>query len=148
MRGNMIDIKLLEKYYNKFVDNLKETLPEGIINVDIEILKRFDLLNYHQTDSNDNALTRYFHVIESNEKITLINDDFIVWIVPEKIEDVSFTYTIVALNSSDIPKLEVCFITTGVYNTSRLVLRVLEKFLYEIQENEELLKKISGHQAS
>jgi hypothetical protein len=144
----MYDIKLLEKYYNKYVENLNENLPEGIINVDIDLLKRFDLLNYHETESNDQSLTRYFHVIESNEKITLINDDFIVWIVPEKMHDVPFTFTLIALNSSDHPQLEVCFVTTGVYNTSRLVLRVLEKFLYEIQENEEFLKKIKNHQAS
>jgi hypothetical protein len=38
--------------------------------------------------------------------------------------------------------LELCFITSGVYNTSRLVLRVLEKFLVEIEENEKLLKTL------
>ncbi len=144
----MYDIKLLEKYFNKYIENLSENLPEGTINVDIELLKKFDLLNYHDSEKNDQALTRYFHVIESNEKITLINDEFIIWIVPEKLHDLPFTYTLIALNHPDHPQLELCFITTGVYNTSRLVLRVLEKFLFEIQENEEFLKQIKNHQAS
>lgn len=144
----MYDIKQLEKYFNNYSENLDKNLPEGVINVDIDLLKRIDLLNFHQADSNDQALTRYFHVIESNEKITLINDDFIVWIVPERLHDVPFTYTLIALNYPDHPQLELCFVTTGVYNTSRLVLRVLEKFLFEIQENEEYLKIIKNHQAS
>lgn len=144
----MYDIKLLEKYFNKYIENLNENLPEGTINVDIELLKKFDLLNYHDSEKNDQGLTRYFHVIESNEKITLINDEFIIWIVPEKLHDLPFTYTLIALNHSDHPQLEMCFITTGVYNTSRLVLRVLEKFLFEIQENEEFMRHIKNHHAS
>jgi hypothetical protein len=144
----MYDIKQLEKYYSKYTENLNENLPEGITNVDIELLKRFDLLNYHDSENNDQALTRYFHVIESNEKITLINDDFIVWIVPEKLHEVPFTYTLIALNHLDHPQLELCFVTTGVYNTSRLVLRVLEKFLFETQENEDLIRQIKNHHAS
>ncbi len=138
----MYDLKLLEKYYLEYMDNIQDHLPEGIINVDIELLKRFDLLNYNRKDSTDNGLTRYFHVIESNEKITLVNDEFVVWIVPEKIEDEHFTCTLIALNQGDHPHLELCFVTSGVYNTSRLVLRILEKFLHEIQENEAFIKNI------
>lgn len=144
----MYDIKQLEKHFNRYIDNLNDHLPEGVTNVDIDLLKRFDLLNYHDSENNEQALTRYFHVIESNDKITLINDDFIVWIVPEKLHEVPFTYTLIALNHPDQPQLEICFVTTGVYNTSRLVLRVLEKFLFETQENEEFIKQIRNHQAS
>lgn len=144
----MYDIKQLEKYYFSYIENLNEYLPEGITNVDIDLLKRFDLLNYHDSDSNDQALTRYFHAIESNEKIMLINDDFIIWIVPEKLHEIPFTYTLIALNTPQHPQLEICFVTTGVYNTSRLVLRVLEKFLFETQENEDFIKQIKNHQES
>jgi hypothetical protein len=47
---------------------------------------------------------------------------------------------LIALNQKGIPRLELAFLTTDVYNTSKLVLRILEKFLHEIQENEESLR--------
>lgn len=140
----MHNLSILEASYKKFIGNISHWLPEDIINVDLNLLHRFGLLHYHDPNYNDPSLTRYFHVIESNEKITLINDDYVVWIVPEKVEDVSITYTLVALNDSKEPQLELCFVTSGIYNTSRLVLRVLEKYIHEIQENEEMLKKMES----
>lgn len=138
----MDDLNILEEAYNKYIKSLSSWLPEGIIEVDIELLHKFKLLNFSQGKQQANdALTRYFQVIESNEKITLVNDHFVIWIVPENQNDNPTTYTLIALNVQDHPHLEMAFSTTGVYNSSRLVLRILEKFLTEIQENEELLKK-------
>lgn len=128
----------LEQYFKKFIKNLSKWLPEGVLVVDIEILHKLGLLNYHK--SYDSTLTRYFHVIESQDKITLINDQFIVWIVPENDEGLSKTYVLIALNAQGTPKMELAFMTSDVYNSSRLVLRLLEKFLFEIQENEDSLK--------
>jgi hypothetical protein len=117
-------------------------LPEDIITVDLNLLQKLNLLDYNDPKSEDPSLTRYFHVVESEEKITLINEDFIVWIVPEKLEDVAVTYTLIALNREGSPELELAFVNSGVYNTSKLVLRVLEKLLHETQENEEMIKKM------
>lgn len=137
----MDNLPVLEEYYNKYVKNLGYWLPEGIIEVDIELLKNFGLLTFYNNKvGNDEMLTRYFQVIESEDKITLVNDHFVIWIVPENVNDVPTTYALIAINVKDQPNLELAFSTSGVYNTSRLVLRVLEKFLVEIQENEELLK--------
>lgn len=132
----------LEQYFKKFIKNLMEWLPEGVLHIDIEVLQKLGLLNYHK--SYDSTLTRYFHVIESPEKITLINEQFIVWIVPENSEGVSKTYVLIALNKQGVPKLEFAFMASDVFNSSRLVLRLLEKFLFEIQENEESLKPYSS----
>lgn len=137
----MYNASELEQYFKKFIKNLSSWLPEGVLNVDIEILHRLGLLNYHK--SYDSTLTRYFHVIESQDKITLINEQFIVWIVPENDEGSSKTYVLIALNKQGIPKMELAFMTSDVYNSSRLVLRLLEKFLFEIQENEDSLKPYS-----
>lgn len=134
----MYNASNLEEHFKKYIQNLSTWLPEGLTNIDIETLHHFNLLNYKK--SHDSSLTRYFHVIESPEKITLINDQFIVWIVPENHEGRSQTYVLIALNEKGIPRLELAFVTSDVYNTSRLVLRLLEKFLFEIQENEETLK--------
>ncbi len=105
-------------------------------------MQKLDLLSYHLPGSYDTSLTRYFHVIETEEKITLINEQYIVWIVPGKIDNVSITYTMIALNLPTEAKLELVFSTSGVYNTSKLVLRVLEKYLSEIQENEDFMSRL------
>ena len=70
----MYNLDLLEEYYKKYSKDVNKWLPEDIIEVDINLLKRFHILNYHDPEENDPNLTRYFHVIESSEKITLIND--------------------------------------------------------------------------
>lgn len=136
----MHNLNQLELSYKKFMNEIAEWAPESIINIDLKLLHQFNLLNYHKNQQHDPSLTRYFQVIESTEKITLVNDDFVVWIVPEKSEGTAYTYTLIALNHNDHPELELVFVTSGVYNTSRLVLRVLEKFLLDIQENEDALK--------
>jgi hypothetical protein len=83
------------------------------------------------------------HMIESADKITLVNNDFIVWIIPETRRQIPSTYTLIALNNEvRDPQLEVVFVASGVYNTSRLVLKVLEKFLMEIQETENVLDRL------
>ncbi|MFQ5729848.1 MAG: hypothetical protein ACE5GN_05770 [Waddliaceae bacterium] len=138
----MHNLSQLEVCYKKFIEDISNWLPEDIITVDLNLLHQFNLLHYHDPNFNDPSLTRYFHVIESNEKITLYNEEFVVWIVPEKVGDIAVTYTLIALNRPEEPKLEMCFVASGIYNTSRLVLRVLEKFLFEIQENEELIKRL------
>lgn len=132
----------IEEYFKKYIHNLGQFLPDGVIEVDIDLLHRFDLLNYEKKQ--DPSLTRYFHVIEAMDKITLINDQFIIWIVPETTERSSKTYVLIALNKKGIPELELAFVTSDVYNSSKLVLRILEKFLHEIQENEDLLIKNEG----
>ena len=117
-------------------------MPEGIIDVDLDLLHKMGLLHYHDSVKRDARLTRYFHVLESTDKITLINDLFVVWIVPDKIGHAAVTYTLIALNP-DQPHLELAYSTSGVYNSSKLVLRILEKYLEEIQENEDFIMNLN-----
>ena len=138
----MDDISEIDLYYKKYAKELNNYLPDGLILVDIDLLQELDLLTFHH-QKNDPAFTRYFQVIESEEKITLINEQFIVWIVPEKRESEAFTYILIALNTSDAPHLELAFRVSGAYNTSRLVLRLLERYLYEITETEDSLKNFT-----
>ncbi len=139
----MDDISHLEECYQKFIKNINSWVPEGIIDIDLKLLQKLNLLNYHKRDKNDPILTRFFNVIETTEKITLVNENFVVWIIPEKINNIPITYTLIAVNHPQGPHLELAFAASGVYNTSRLVLRVLEMFLLEIQETEDLLQKLS-----
>lgn len=136
----MDNLSSIENSYQKYIKNLSFWAPEGITPVDLHLLQHLDLLSF-QNPQNEDTLTRYFHVVESPEKITLVNDRFVIWIVPENVEGVPTTFTLIALNASPEPHLETVLAATGAYNTSILVLRVLEKHLGEIQENEDLLNR-------
>lgn len=133
---------VLEACFKKYIKNIIQWLPDGVVQVDLELLHRLNLLHYYNKEYDDPTLTRYFHVVDSGDKITLVNDDFVVWIVPDKKDNVATTYTLIALNKNDTIHLELAFATSGIYNNSRLVLRLLEKYLFEIQTTEDLLTKL------
>lgn len=138
----MHNLALIEEKFKEFYKNITLASSELLIPVNLSLLHHMKLLYFHSPWNKDQSLTRYFQLIESSGKLTLINEDFVVWIVPENAHQIPLTYTVIALNYPEGPKLELIFSAAGVYNTSPTVLRVLEKFLYEIQENEEYLKKI------
>lgn len=134
----------LEACYKRYMSDIGKWLPDGIIEIDLAILHELDLLHFHGPKGVDSSLTRYFHVVESDEKLTLVNEQFIVWIVPEKGMPTGVTYTLIALNKEDEIHLELAFATRGVYNHSHLVLRLLEKYLLDIQNTEEQLAKLDS----
>ena len=139
----MHNLQVYEECFQKYLKTMPIWAPDTLIHVDLELLQHHDLLDFGKKPSVDAGLTRYFQVFETFDKITLINDEFVIWIVPEQGEEASMTYVMVALNSpSEGAHLETAFVTSGIYNTSHLVLRILEKFLQEIQENEELLRRL------
>jgi len=142
----MDKIAELDSSYEQFIRRLPELIPDGIIFVDLKLLQKLGLLYEELETDASTSLTRFFHVVESKDKITLFNDQFVIWIVPEKINNEPTTLVLVALDGQSKPKLEMAFSMTGIYNTSRLVLRVLEKFLSEIQENEDLLSHLEKNQ--
>lgn len=133
--------KEIEEYYVDKVKKIFKSIPEGVVPVDLELLLKLNLLHF-QPIQPKHELTHYFHVIESEEKITLFNERFIVWIVPEIMESTAVTYTIIALNHPVAPHLELVFSALGVYNNSHFVMAVLEKILDDIQENELLIEHL------
>lgn len=135
----MDKIAELDSYFQEFMTNLSDHIPDGIIDVDLKFLQKLGLLHEELGSLSSPSLTRYFHVVESKDKITLFNDQFSIWVVPEKINDEPFTLVLVAINVDHKPKLELGYATSGIYNSSRLVLRILEKVLHEVQETEELI---------
>ncbi len=136
----MEDPSLLEKHFNSYMTDLQSHLPDGVIDVDLELLQELDLLHVKEGEEEED-LTESFYVIESSEKLTLFNERFAVWIVPQLIEATPTTSTLLAMNHDSDPRLEMAFSTSGVYNHSGLVLRILEKFLEQIDENEgEMIK--------
>lgn len=137
----------IEDLYREYVDNLPQLAHDGVISIDLHVLHELGLIDDFQNDSDDpDDLTQYFHVIESAEKVTLFNEQFIVWIVPRMEQENPITYVIIALNSEDKTHLEVVFTTSGVYNTPKYVLKVLQYFLLDMLETEATLTAIEKAQ--
>jgi len=140
----MSDFSDLDRCLKAYQQEIKTWSPDRLLQVNLELLQRLDLLNFFHAPPHESAFTQYFQVAETPDKITLLNDDFIIWIVPELVDMTPVTYTFIALNDDGNPELELTFVTKGVYNSSKLVMRVLEKLLVEIKENEDLLTRYEG----
>ncbi|MES2272965.1 MAG: hypothetical protein V4487_02100 [Chlamydiota bacterium] len=136
----MLNPAQIEEAYKEFVANLPTLVHDGITHIDLKFLHDRDLLSGLQEDCSDpDDLTQYFHVIESVEKVTLFNEQFIVWIIPKMEGDLPTTYVLIALNHPEKVHLEIVFLTKGVYNTPRYVLKVLQHFLTDMLETEATL---------
>lgn len=126
----------LEEMYLEFTGHLGDWAHDGILSVDLKLLYESGILNEEKGAEDMDDLTQYFHVIENIEKVTLFNEQFIVWIVPKMEEERPVTYVFIALNHEKKPSLEIIFTTAGVYNTPKYVLRVLQHFLIDMLETE------------
>lgn len=143
----MLDPIQIEQTYKQFMENLNNWAHDGIVHIDLHALHELGILASMQTDISDpDDLTQYFHVIESVEKVTLFNDQFIVWIIPRMDEEIPMTYVLIALNYPEEAHLEIVFTTAGVYNTPRYVLRVLQHYLLDMLETEATLTSIQKDQ--
>ncbi|MCH9621234.1 MAG: hypothetical protein S4CHLAM20_06520 [Chlamydiia bacterium] len=135
----MIKPEKLEEYFHQFLDDPSYWVHDGVIDVDLEMLKDWGLLN--QTEDEEKLLQDqfpfYFHVLENNSKVTLFNNQFIVWIVPDVIDDIPSTTVMIALIKEEDLKLEIVYKTSGVYNTPKYVLKTLRHFLTEVIDTEE-----------
>lgn len=130
----------IEEAYKEFVGNLGNWVHDGVQHIDLTFLHETNLLASLQDDKGDpDDLTQYFHVIESVEKVTLFNEQFVIWIIPKVESEAPVTYVMIALNHQEKPHLEIVFTTHGVYNTPRYVLKVLQHFLVDMLETEETL---------
>lgn len=137
----------IEEAFKGFIGNMPKCAPDGVIPIDIHQLHTLGLLNsIHEEHSDHDDLTQYFHVIESQEKVTLFNEQFVIWIVPRVEEDIPITYLLIALPHQDRLSLETIFTTTGVYNTPRFVLKILQSFLLDVIETEATLLSMEKSQ--
>jgi len=137
----------IEEIYKEYINNLADLAHDGITGVDLNLLHELGLLDdLNDSEDDPDDLTQYFHVIESAEKVTLFNEQFLIWIVPKMEQDNPTTYVIIALVSGDKAHLEVVFSTSGVYNTPKYVLKVLQHFLLDMLETEATLTAFEKNQ--
>lgn len=136
----MISPEKLEELYKSFSNNLPETLPDGVIPVDLQLLKDLDLLKVSNFENSSlDSLSHYFHVIEAQDKVTLFNEQFAIWIVPKMISNRPTTLTFISLITNTSPHLELVFSTMGVYNNPKYILKILQHFLAEVVDTEETI---------
>lgn len=134
-----------EEWFHDYMITFPKCVHDGIIAIDLSFLHSIGLLKCKSSESDiSKSLTDYFHVIESWEKITLYNKRFLIWIVPKIIEGIPSTHTFICVISENVPQLEAVFSTSGIYNAPRLILKILEYFLKDIEENEELITRIEN----
>ncbi|SCA63473.1 Uncharacterized protein SCG7109_AP_00100 [Chlamydiales bacterium SCGC AG-110-M15] len=145
----MVDMMVAPDYdesFRNFVSDLASYSPDGIVGIDLNFLHSIGLLKCDEDPSGlMRSLTDYFHVEESPDKITLFNNRFVAWIVPKIIDGTPLTYTMIAVHDPDdlSVELEIVFSTEGIYNSPRLILKVLDYFLKDIEENENIIAQIS-----
>lgn len=134
----------LESFFHGAVLDLSHHLPDGLYEVNLTLLQELGIFE-EEEEIEEDLLSHSFYVLESEEKLTLFNEKFAIWIFPQVECEIPVTYTLIALH--DVkgfkdPRLEMGFTNSGVYNNSSLVLRVLEKFLGQIEENEAEICKL------
>ncbi len=134
----------LDQAYNEFISNLASWIPEGIIEVNIELLEKIGLLKHKSFEENQSAeqLPHYFHVIETTDRVTLFNHQFAIWIVPKIVDETPTTIVLISLLHQNHPHLEIVFSTQGVYNTPKFVLKLLKHYLSEVLDTEEEISSI------
>ena len=134
----------LDKAFKEFSSNLAGWMPEGIIDVSLPLLEEIGLLKHEHFNEKQEVeqLPHYFHVIETNDKVTLFNHQFAIWIVPKLIGDQSSTMVLIALINKKQPHLEIVFSTTGVYNTPKFVLKLIKHYLSEVIDTEQAISSL------
>lgn len=145
----MVNPIQLEESFSEFINNLPKWIPDGIMQVDLQLLDELGLLNQEhlETSEEEDQFPHYFHVIETADKVTLFNHQFVVWIVPQVINEMPCTLTLIALMNSDKPNLELGFSTSGVYNTPKFVLKILRHYLSEVIDTEAIISSIDKPKA-
>lgn len=133
----------LEEAYQNFNQNFKKWVPDGIIQIDLESLCEMGLLNQEDFDEEEpDDVTQYFHVLETPDKITLLNEKFAIWIVPKMVENTATTHTYISQLQKDKLHLELVYETTGVYNNPKFILKVLQHFLIDVIDTDAIISSI------
>ena len=144
----MINPNSLEEAFKEFSKDLSKWIPDGIIQVDMKLLNDLGLLNHAELEHSvsEAHLNHYFHIIETPDKVTLFNEQFAIWIVPELIEENPTTTTLIALLQTNKPHLEIVYTTSGVYNTPKYILKILQHYLTEVLDTEAVILSIGKKQ--
>lgn len=144
----MLKPELIEANFKKLMEELPHWIDNENTHVNLRTLEENNLILISEKEEKDiqKNFPFYFHVIETEDKVTLFNEQFIVWILPRILEGRSETITIVSMLYGEKPQIQMVLTHEGVYNNSRFILRALRYFLVETIRTEKELSqmKIEG----
>lgn len=139
----MASIEELDAFFEYLQTNAAELLPDGLLDVNIKTLHALHLLSDDTPDTEPAPVAHLLQAIESGGKITLFNERFVLWIVPQQEAHPPTTVIYVAQRTEENGiKPELGFRTAGIHNRSKTILRLIDKFLTDIQETDSFLSKL------
>lgn len=132
----MISLFRTEQVFQDLIRNLPHYLHDAIIQIDDYQLRILGLCDkqLNQPPDQDHSFCR-FCVAESGEKLTLINESFISWIVPKWNQLTGETLILVATYQGCDIQLISALVLGGERNSPNAVLKVLERVLIDVWEN-------------
>lgn len=136
----MLSEKELNTYYDYLTHNTSELLPDGVIDVDLKLLQSLNVLSPLSTPQ-ASTTKELLQTIETGGKVTLFNEHFVLWIVPQCEVSPPSTTVIVARCLNNSIKPEVAFKTTGIHNQSKTILQLIDRYLVDIQETENVVEQ-------
>lgn len=134
----MVSIEQLDIYFDNLTKNTKDLLPDGILDINIKTLHTLHLLS-EESSIDEVPESLLLQAVESEGKITLYNERFALWIVPQVGASPSATVVYVATHNDVEVKAELGFRTTGVHNKSKTILRLIDRFLADIQDTDSII---------
>lgn len=134
----MVSIEQLDIFFDHLTKNTKDLLPDGILDINIKTLHTLQLLS-EESSMDEIPESHLLQAVESEGKITLYNDRFALWIVPQVGASPSATVVYVATHNDAGVRAELGFRTTGVHNKSKTILRLIDKFLIDIQDTDSII---------
>ena len=141
----MVSIEQLDGFFQKLSAHTGEFFPDGVVDITVRILHNLSLLSEDSPVTNEAPASSLLQAVESEGRVTLYNEKFALWIVPQANSPVPTTITYIARRTEDAISPEVAFRTQGIHNRSKTILRLIDRYLSEIQETESV---IAGFESS
>lgn len=140
----VVSIEELDAFFEHLSENSSEMLPDGILDINIKTLHSLRLLAETPEETASMPVSHLLQAIESGGKITLFNERFVIWIVPQQNVQPPTTIVYVAQKDDDTDSIrpELGFRTSGIHNRSKTILKLIDKFLADIQETETVLSQL------
>lgn len=135
----MVNIEELDGFFQELSAHTGEMLPDGIVDINVRVLHDLRLLSEDPPVVHETPPSSLLQAVDSGGKITLYNEKFALWIVPQANASPPTTITFIARRAESTITPEVAFRTQGLHNRSKTILRLIDRYLTEIQENESVI---------
>lgn len=132
----------LEASFEKWIEEAEGKGLDILYQVDMPLLERMGVVKEGSIVQDYPTGERKFSVIQGLDKMTLYNEQFVVWIVPQNVDDKAASLVWIAQFSKLSEGILMGFLAKGPLNNSKIVLRLLEAFLEEIEETDKLISNL------